>query len=87
MRRQAGVGDACGGSRGRNGAAGAGMTSPLAHRCKPPKGRARPPRPALRAPRGARLPRPYGAAGDSRLDATRRLQRDARGTVTPPRLQ
>ena len=35
---------------------------------------------------GSEWPRPEGAAGDNRLGATRRLQRVARGTVTPPRL-
>jgi len=63
------------------------MTGPLAHRCETPKGRARPPRPALRAPRGAGFPEPEGAAGDSRPGATRRLQRVARGAVTPFRLE
>jgi len=85
-RRPAGVGDAGCGGPGRDGGAGAGMTGPPANRREPPKGRARPPRPALRAPRGAVLPRPEHAAGDSRPGATRRLQRVARGTVTPRRL-
>jgi len=35
---------------------------------------------------GSKWPRPEGEAGDNRPGATRRLQRVARGTVTPPRL-
>jgi len=85
-RRLAGVGNAGGGGRRREGGAGAGMTGLPANRCEPPKGRAQPPRPASRAPRGAGLPRPEGAAGDSRPDATRRLLRVSSATVTPPRL-
>jgi len=52
-----------------------------------------PPRRGTWAPRGAGLARPRGrwraregAAGDGRPGATRRVQRVARGTVTPPRL-
>ena len=49
---------------------------------EPAKGRAWPRRPAA----GSEWPRPESAAGDNRPGATRRLQRVARGTVTPPRL-
>jgi len=51
-------------------------------RREPAKGRGWPRRPAA----GSEWPRPEGAAGDNRPGATRRLQRVARGTVTPPLL-
>jgi len=87
VRRPAGVGDADDGRRGLNGGTGTGTAGPPARGCEPAKGRARPPRLPGGPHGGPGLPRPEGAAGDSRPGATRRLQRVARETVTPPRLQ
>jgi len=59
------------------------MKGPSVIRYEPPQGRTRPLRRDTRAPRGAGLPLPEGAAGDSRQGATRRVQRVTRGTLTP----
>jgi len=87
VRRPAGGGDADDGRRGRNCGAGTGTAGPPARGCTPPKKRARPPRVPGGPHLGPEVPRPNVAAGDSQPRATRRLQRVARGAVTPPRLQ